>query len=513
MRTPSLIIVDEGASSNRRHNHVQRHPHATPRAQRPTTRRHRRRAIVFLVAIVAIVAIRGRGWLFRDVGLTTSRTWGTYDDDEATAIDAIVDAVLEPWRNVKIEKHMVEDAMHKVNEAQDAACFLAQHVDGKLYVVGEQDERPNRGKWNPGRLFRTRRRNALQMLQRAIDARQRDGTTTVLGDFEATFCLHDCVVSQKADSAHGVFGTQYAKVSDPIPAFTVVKCVDSMNIPFPTWDYATGFFSHWGDKITAMRSTALARDWQSRKSQAVFRGAQRTCVLYPKVGERKDGIPFYRVKAGDGEAAKKCGRNALIYRALSSERHDVFDVALTDGVKISSFKHDELRREENAPKFLNKTQQEMYKYQIIAEGECQWANRLRDGLFMGNALIVQEQQCVEYYGVTLKPWKHYIPVDYWFRNLTDAVMWAEDHPAAVQRMLASKLEFAKRVLLPERVDEYVYKLVREYTKLLNYKVTLRSDAKRVSVTLLRDDDPSPTRGALRSIVRGLFGASSSSATA
>ena len=86
-----------------------------------------------------------------------------------------------------------------------------------------------------------------------------------------------------------------------------------------------------------MRSTALARDWRSRKSQAVFRGAQRTCVLYPKVGERKDGIPFYRVKVGDGEAAKKCGRNALIYRALSAAR-DVFGVAPADGVKISSFK-------------------------------------------------------------------------------------------------------------------------------------------------------------------------------
>ena len=198
--------------------------------------------------------------------MTTSRSWGTYDDDEATAIDAIVDAVLEPWRNVKIEKHMVEDAMYKVNEVQDAACFLAQHVDGKLYVVGEQDERPSRGKWNPGRLFHTRRRNALQLLQRAIDTKQKDGTTTTLGDFEATFCLHDCMVSQKADSAHGVFGGQYRKVSDPILAFTVVKYVDSMNIPFPMWDYATGFFSHWGDKITAMRLTALARDWQTRKS-------------------------------------------------------------------------------------------------------------------------------------------------------------------------------------------------------------------------------------------------------
>ena len=65
---------------------------------------------------------------------------------------------------------------------------------------------------------------------------------------------------------------------------------------------------------------------------------------------------------------------------------------------------------------------------------------------MGNALIVQEQQCVEYYGVTLKPWKHYIPVDYWFRNLTDAVMWAEYHPAAVQRMMASSSSLPARLI-------------------------------------------------------------------
>jgi hypothetical protein len=484
----------------------------TPRGRTTTTTTtmmmsmtRRRRAWVLLV-VSLVVAWTWRRGVAVDEGLATRRAWGTYDDDETTAIDEIVDAVLEPWRGVKIERRMVDDAMHKVNEAQDAACFIAQHVDGKLYVVGEQDERPNRGKWNPGRLFRTRRRNALQMLQRAIDGAEKtkDGTAS-LGNFEAAFCLHDCVVSQRADSPHSLFGTQYTRVPDPIPAFTVVKCVDSMNIPFPTWDYATGFFSQWGDKIAAMRKAALERDWQSRKSQAVFRGAQRTCVLYPKVGERKDGIPFYRVKAGDGDAAKKCGRNALVYRALSSARHDAFDVALTDGVKISSFRHDELKRGENEPKFLNKTEQEGYKYQIIAEGECQWANRLRDGLFMGNALIVQEHQCVEYYGVTLKPWEHYIPVDYWFRNLTDAVTWAENYPTAVQRMVASKLEFAKRILLPERVDEYVSKLVREYTKLLDYEVTVRPNAKRVSVMLLHEDDPPPAPGALRSIVRGLFG--------
>jgi len=78
-----------------------------------------------------------------------------------------------------------------------------------------------------------------------------------------------------------------------------------------------------------------------------------------------------------------------MYRALSSKRHAAFDVALTDGVQIFSFRYLELRREESEPKFLNKTEHESCKYQIIAEGECQWANRLRDGLFMGRILSLQ----------------------------------------------------------------------------------------------------------------------------
>jgi len=43
---------------------------------------------------------------------------------------------------------------------------------------------------------------------------------------------------------------------------------------------------------------------------------------------------FYRVKAVEVKATKKCGRNALIYRALSSEHHNVFDVALTDQIIV-----------------------------------------------------------------------------------------------------------------------------------------------------------------------------------
>ena len=56
----------DDASSDRNHSHLQRHTHATACGQRPTTRCHRRRRLV----LVAIVAFRGRGWVFRDKGLT-----------------------------------------------------------------------------------------------------------------------------------------------------------------------------------------------------------------------------------------------------------------------------------------------------------------------------------------------------------------------------------------------------------------------------------------------------------
>ena len=196
-------------------------------------------------------------------------------------------------------------------------------------------------------------------------------------DFETTLCLYDCVVSQCRDTKHNMFRAQREFVSDPVAAFSVVSCVDSMNVLFPTWDYATGYFDTWGSKIDAIVAEVIAHDWISRKVQAVFRG-QRTCVLYPKVGECSQGVPFHRVTKGDGENAKKCGRNALLYHALSNESNRLFNVAaLTDGVDWRSLGH-ELRQPPDEPRFLSKSVQETFKYQIIAEGECQGANRLRD---------------------------------------------------------------------------------------------------------------------------------------
>lgn len=434
-----------------------------------TRKRGRRSTLVFHSSLAASCCFLG---LHRKlISLQTTARALTPHHDDARAINELVEYVLSPWRQRGGVYKVEVDAALAVNKTQDAACFMVQNINGQLYTVGSADTRPDGPVWNPGRLFRTRRENILQFLQRAVDKKQ-------LLNFEATFCLHDCVVSQSRSTSNSMFGTQYEYTPDPIPAFTVVSCIDSMNIPFPTWDYATGAFSKWQSKIDEIVSEASKHPWNSRKSQAVFRGGQRSCVLYPKVGTREKGVPFYRVLEKDGENAKKCGRNAMLYRALTSDSFRLFNVRLTDGVDVLKFGH-KLRKLPDEPRFLRKSVQETFKYQIIAEGECQWANRLRQALFMGTVLIIQDNQCVEYYGLNLRPWQHYIPVDYWFTNLTDAVVWAEKNPDTVVEMNTAKQMYARRYLSPVNVDLYVMELMQRYASMLRYEVLLRPGAVKV----------------------------------
>lgn len=386
-------------------------------------------------------------------------------------LDELVERIMRPWRKIGVSRAAVDAAL-LVNAKQDAGCFMIQYVDKALYTVGEADSRqipvPGKDPWNPGELFRTRRENILILLKQAV-------RLAAIPNFEAVFCLHDCVVSQSLNTSHSMFGTQYEYVADPIPAFTVVTCVDSMNIPFPTWDYAAGYFADWPSRVHALAREEKRHPWKTRKGQAVFRGGQRSCVLYPEPGHRVRGTPFYHVSIERKENAKHCGRNALLYQALTSKHNHLFNVSLTDGIEWWYFSKD-FRRSPDEPQFLSKEEQETFKYQIIAEGECQWANRLRDALFMGTALIVQDFQCVEYYGMDLRPWVHYIPVDYWFYNLTGAVLWAERNPDAVLAMIAAKQAYARRYLMPDRVVLYVSKLLRVYSSLLKHPVELHAQA-------------------------------------
>jgi len=76
----------------------------------------------------------------------------------------------------------------------------------------------------------------------------------------------------------------------------------------------------------------------------------------------------------------------------------------------------------------------------------------------------------------LEPWVHYIPVDYTFNNLTNAILWADKHPKEIDEMRVRKIQYALNHVTLDAVHTYVSELINSYIELLLYDVTLREKA-------------------------------------
>jgi hypothetical protein len=115
---------------------------------------------------------------------------------------------------------------------------------------------------------------------------------------------------------------------------------------------------------------------------------------------------------------------------------------------------------------------EEYKYVLYLHGHCHWANRLRRQLFMGMAIIKQAGICEEFYGMRLRPWVHYIPVDYNLDNLTAAAAWAESHQDKVQQIIARMHDYAHNFNTADFAVSYTAELLKAYAALLDYQPSL-----------------------------------------
>eukprot|EP00808_Paulinella_micropora_P003986 g13958.t1 len=131
--------------------------------------------------------------------------------------------------------------------------------------------------------------------------------------------------------------------------------------------------------------------------------------------------------------------------------------------------------------YLSMEDQRRFKYVIYVEGNHGWSYRLNHELFMGRLIFKQETFSNEWYGLLLKPWVHYIPVDYYFSNLQRQLDWAEKNPAEVEKIVENMVHFARSVLNHEGVTEYLYILLKTYKSLMDpaYDWSLPSDSVRI----------------------------------
>jgi hypothetical protein len=247
-----------------------------------------------------------------------------------------------------------------------------------------------------------------------------------------------------------------------VPVFGFVSCENKKEIPFPIWDQANGPLERWDKKVELIRKNAEKYSWRLRIPKVVFRGGLRTCI------------------PPSNSTSLVCGRELLVRKCL--KRRELCDAVLSDT-------YDRKSTEVNLPiSRMPMDEQEKFKYGIYTEGHFQWANRAKEQMFMGSTLLMQTTECKEYYTSQLKPFYHFIPTQYYFSDIFEVIEWANTHEMEIMKMRERMLSYAYSVLTQQKVEEYAFKLLESYSKLLRFPITRLEKAVEVTSCVAENID-------------------------
>jgi hypothetical protein len=195
--------------------------------------------------------------------------------------------------------------------------------------------------------------------------------------------------------------------------------------------------------------------WNSKFGRAVFRGtlAMQTYTLGS-------------CNAGDG---KKCARatrwdqvNRGVMYKRAWRRRDLFDISFTKhGMKADAGKQQMM----GAPLFEDRLRFEdfqLYKYVLCVGSNQDWAERLRNLLFMNSVVVLHSAETEEFFYPLLEPWKHIIPVNLMMTDLVKNVKWAVSHDEEVRKMVGAMNHFAKLHLSEHSMTVYWKLVLREF---------------------------------------------------
>lgn len=303
--------------------------------------------------------------------------------------------------------------------------ILFQIIDSKVYMM-DPYEVPRNSK----PFYRTRINQVIWLLSKLVE----DGR---IKNTEFLMAIHDCV--QTVNKPHTYRGAHYQESN---PAFTIVSCNFSNNIPFPMWEgskHRDGGFSGWDQTVKQYAEDDIP--WEKKQDRAVFRGGNRPSM-------------YFRNKTMANMHCNDIGRTRLLY--LSKQQPDILDVSIggtCGGV------HTALDR-------LDPKDHHKFKYILYAEGNCMWADRSRHQVFGPSTIIKQETPCGQFFEPLLRPNTHYIPTDFFFTDTVEKIHWARQNDEKARYMVKNANEFAKNFLTLNGIETYVQVLLEEYTSLL-----------------------------------------------
>lgn len=324
--------------------------------------------------------------------------------------------------------------------------MLVQTIDGKIWV--------DRTKWTTDWAWDNMRAQwvleELRIFMKTDAGRQ-------LPDFEFLLNPFDCPLRNCTNQG---------------PIFTVTKCHGAETIPIPQWfAWRDGAFGAWDGSMAKSWLAASQVSWYEKQSKAVFYGAIRNSSL---------------IKATDGRLGwinltldnwDQFGRGKL-YK-LAKDHPDLLEVGLQRASSVSKVeKFFEVMAWEKKPYMTMEAQAKKFKYAVYLEGNCGWADRLKNQLALGMVLFMQETPCQEFFATLLVPWVHYIPVKNDLSDLVDLIRWAQANDDAIREISANAAEFAKEYLSIEAWRIYIRTVFDAYARLMRYQPSRRPNTKR-----------------------------------
>lgn len=350
-----------------------------------------------------------------------------------------------------------------------SGCFLLQIKNGTLYV---HDPRAVRAVMSDFRELRMR--EAIHWVKSAVSRGVVDDTELVISTTDGvptTSRKHSYRMPEPEDVKRPIFSVVQCNVSDNIPFPMVLADAMRRGLGGSYWKKGKGLLREW-DEIVTHAGQVHGREvpWSGKVSKAVFRGSIRVSAmfrdsaLFDKLCDAAGRTGLWHTALRHVEALRsfdmQTGQRWRIWPLpsywFSSRTEPVLDVRVSGTCGSRIYVHDGMSMEK----------QNLYKYVIHAEGNSFWADRLIMQLFGSSAVIKQSTPCGMFFEPMLRPYVHYIPVDFSFRHLVRQTMWARANDDKVRGIVWNARKFAEEYLSTAGVQTYVDELLVQYTSLL-----------------------------------------------
>jgi len=362
--------------------------------------------------------------------------WAPPKDDEALAAlhRRRAAQLLKPWKRGIRKEHMVVPDHNDHVECEEPV--IIKYKDGILYgSLPTHAASPIAG-FDSSKLsfMNPRRRHTIDAVQRSINRIVDDGRK--VSDFQIVACM----------------GDGYLLKDDKVALGLAWGGPGTGTLPMSEQEWNWPGHTAWGQELDKTFAYRDGHPWDSRKNQVIFRGGIIDRACYPTQQQGGDEMGM----ADPDFAGEMCGRARLLKTAKCYP--DVVDAAPTD----------------HRMNFMSMADQEKYKYVLYVEGNYGWANRLKSLLAMKNVIIMQhnEQGAKEWYGVDLRPWVHYIPVDHHFYNIREVVAWARANDEMALRISQNADAYAESILSMPSFAMHLDIMLEEYAKLIKFEIEI-----------------------------------------